>query len=325
MFQVLLSFFFYNGPVDRVPVREFLWATELVIRYYGISLFNPDEFDKLVVKYRPQHIFGVPTHYEKLAVSPKMHNYDLSFLINAGAGGDAFSVQMEKDINAFLKEHHCKFGILKGYGMTEIGSVAVICFDNVNKIGSVGIPHCKTVVSTFEPDTETELKYNQMGEICLSTPAVMVGYMGNAEETNKVIRKHSDGTIWIHTGDLGYVDEDGFVYIKGRMKRMIIRPDGHNVFPSAIENVISEHPFVDGCVVVGKSDASYTSGTWPVAFVVLKPEYKGQEETLLDIKRMCDEKLPPRDTATEFFEIQSIPLTSIGKIDYRALEEKANQ
>lgn len=290
-----------------------------------IPLFDPEKFDELVIKYKPSHVFGVPTHYEKLAESPKMANCDLSFLVTAGAGGDALSVKMETKINEFLKFHNGRYGIVKGYGMTEVGSVATFCFEDKNKIGSVGIPHCKTVVSAFEPDTDKELMYNQEGEICLSTPAMMVGYLANAEETKKVIRKHSDGKLWIHTGDIGYVDEDGFVFIKGRIKRMIIRPDGHNVFPTTIENVVLEHTAVESCAVVGKSDPEYVTGNWPVAFIVLKPEFKNNPSVLSEIKSLCDDKLPPRDTATEFFEIDDLPLTNIGKVDYKALEGIANQ
>ena len=319
MLNIMPPFIAY-GVVCGIHMPLILGFTVVII-----PLFNPDEFDKLMIKYKPAHVFGVPTHYEKLAESPKMINCDLSFLVTPGAGGDALSVKMETKINEFLKSHNSRYGIAKGYGMTEVGSVAISGFEDKNKIGSVGIPHCKTIVSAFQPDTDKELTYNQEGEICLSTPAMMVGYMANDEETKKVIRKHSDGTTWIHTGDIGYVDEDGFTFIKGRIKRMIIRPDGHNVFPTTIENVVLEHAAVEGCAVVGKNDPEYATGNWPVAFIVLKPEFKNSPSVLSEIRRLCDNKLPPRDTAIEFFEIDELPLTNIGKVDYKELEERANQ
>lgn len=122
--------------------------------------------------------------------------------------------------------------------MTEVGSAAVACHGKVNKLGNIGIPHCKTIVSVFEPGTEKELTYNQEGEIYISTYAIMLKYTGDEEETEKVLVKHSDGQVWVHSSDIGYMDEDGFIFMKGRMKRMIVRPDGHNVWPSQIEAVI---------------------------------------------------------------------------------------
>lgn len=290
-----------------------------------VPLFDPKKFDDLIIKYKPSHFLGVPTHYETLAKSSKMVGYDLSFLESAGAGGDAFNVKMEMEINGFLRSHNSKYDIAKGYGMTEVGSAAVTCQGKINKLGSVGIPHCKTTVSVFEPGTDKELSYNQEGEICISTPAMMVGYIANESETKNVLKKHADGSVWIHSNDIGYMDEDGFIYIKGRLKRMIIRPDGHNVFPVAIENVILEHEAVEGCAVVGKTDKTHSSGEWPVAFVVLKSGFKENKSVLTEIKELCDRKIPPRDTATEFYAIEKLPLTEIGKIDYRALEKQAEE
>lgn len=288
-----------------------------------VPLFDIEKFDDLFIKHKPAHFLGVPAHYEKLSTSPKMTNCDLSFLESAGVGGDSLSIQMENQINNFLSSHKSKYNIAKGYGMTEVGSAAVACHGSVNKIGSVGIPHCKTVVSVFDPDTEKELTYNQAGEICISTSAMMIGYVANEQETNKVIKKHKDGSLWVHSGDIGYMDRDGFVFIKGRIKRMIIRPDGHNVFPMSIENIILEHRAVKKCAVVGKSDKEHIIGKWPVAFIVLKNSFRKNATIIAEIEELCNHKIPPRDTAVEFFEIDELPYTDNGKIDYRALEQLA--
>lgn len=286
-----------------------------------IPLLDIDELDSLVIKYKPVLMLGVPMHYEILAKSPKFQGLDLSFLQIPGCGGDGMNVKTEKYLNDFLRTHNCHSMITKGYGMTEVGSAAVTCFGTTNKIGSVGIPHCKTTVSVFKPQTDEELPYNTSGEICISTEAIMNGYLNRPNETNKVIRTHSDGTVWVHTGDIGYMDEDGFIFIKGRIKRMIIRPDGHNVFPLAIENIIMEHEAVENCAVVGQKDVTVENGEMPIAFIVLKPEYKNNTGIINDVKSLCDIKLPPRDTAKTFLEIEKLPMTSVGKVDYILLEK----
>ena len=288
-----------------------------------IPLFDPNKFDDLMIKYKPSHFLGVPSHYDSLSKSEKMRDFDLSFLESAGAGGDAISIEIEKKINDFLKLHGSKYSIAKGYGMTEVGSAAVASHGNINKLGSAGIPHCNTTVSVFEPNSERELNYYEVGEICISTPAMMLGYLNDEEATKEVLREHNDGNVWVHSNDLGYMDEDGFVFINGRMKRMIIRPDGHNVFPALIENTIDTHYAVEKCAVVGKADKDSSRGEYPVAYIVLKKEFKREKGRLTDIEEYCSERIPPRDTAVEFFEIDELPLTEIGKIDYRALEALA--
>ena len=289
-----------------------------------IPLLDPDKLADLICEHKPTVLVGVPMHYEKLADSSKLENVDLSFLTFACCGGDGMNEQTEMKLNSFLLSHNAKYKIAKGYGMTEVTSAAVNCNRTTNKPGSIGIPLCRTTLAVFEPGTEKELPYNCEGELCISTSAMMLGYLENERETKNVRHTHSDGTTWIHSGDIGYIDEDGFVYIKGRMKRMIIRPDGHNVWPAQIENIIMENATVDSCAVVGKSDKVNTSGKWPVAFIVLKNEHKGDSSILSAIEQHCTEKIPPRDTV-EFYEIDNLPFTDIGKIDYRTLEQMAEK
>jgi len=169
-------------------------------------------------------------------------------------GGDQLLENTENSINCFLKEHGCKYSIMKGYGMTEMGSAATFTStEEVNVPGSVGIPcHCDTV-KVIHQDTGEELKYNETGELCITGATMMKEYFGNHAETQKIMRLHKDGKYWIHTGDIGYITESGNIFIKGRIKRMIIRPDGHNVWPSQIEAVLTSHPSVSQCCVVGKN------------------------------------------------------------------------
>ena len=158
--------------------------------------------------------------------------------------------------------------------------------------------------------------------MCISTPTIMLGYLDNPEETNKVIEVDKDGNKWVHTGDIAYIDEDGCIFIIDRMKRMIIRPDGHNVFPSQIENVIMSSNAVEKVAVVGRLDDKGSSGKWPVAYIVLKNEYDDNKELIRkEIIDLMNKTLPERDKTEEIFFIDDLPLTPIGKVDYRKLEE----
>lgn len=289
-------------------------------RLIVIPNFKPENFTKLVLKHKPNHFIGVPAFFEEFASYEK--KVDLSFVKAAIAGGDKMTVEVENKVNEFLKANNAKTRIHKGYGMTEMSSGVVISIDECNKAGSVGIPLIGNSVKVISCESGQELKYGEQGEICISTPSVMLGYLNNEEETNKIVETDAMGTKWVHTGDIGYVDEDGCIFILDRMKRMIIRPDGHNVFPSLIETIIAACEKVEKVAVVGMFDTNGLSGKWPVAHVVVKAEYKDRQEQVEDeLIELMKRKLPERDKAERIFFQEDLPLTPIGKVDYRRLEE----
>ena len=257
------------------------------------------------------------------AADPKLRDKDLSFILNYAAGGDSLPLGAEQTVNEFLKEHGVEYPLAKGYGMTEVSSAATIAAGNVTKPGSVGIPMLNTVVSVFEPGTETELPIGERGELCICTPTAMKGYYNKPDETAMVLRRHADGQLWVHTGDLGYMDEDGFVYLDARIKRMIIRHDGFKVFPSMIENVISRHPAVHQCSVVGCTDKDHVQGRLPFVYVVLDPEGdKKKRQIVRELRQLCKEELPEYVQPVGYKFISEMPLTPVGKVDYRKLEEE---
>ncbi len=178
-----------------------------------IPNLDPAKLGSLVLKHKPEHMFGVPTHYQQLAADPKLRDKDLSFIINYAAGGDSLSRGAEQTVNDFLAAHGARYPIAKGYGMTEVSSAATVAAGLDNKPGSVGIPMVNTVVAAFEPGTDQELPIGQRGELCISGPCLMKGYYNKPEETAILLRRHPDGRVWAHTGDMGYLDEDGFVYL----------------------------------------------------------------------------------------------------------------
>lgn len=289
-----------------------------------IPKFEPKDFSKLILKHRPNHILGVPSFYEDLIKNPIFKNKNLSFLKYCIAGGDKMNVETEKKINEFFKKHNIKNNIVKGYGMTELSSAAFSTPNNEqNKLGSVGIPYLKNKVRIVDLETGKNLTYNQKGEIYVASPSMMDGYSNNENETQKVIIKDEYNQEWVKTGDIGYVDNKGNTTITDRIKRMIVRPDGHNVFPSTIEAIINSHNAVQNSVVIGVKSEKYDNGKIPTAIIVLKEEYKTMQDKIeQEINSLSLEKLPPRDVALCYKFVDSLPLTSVGKIDVKMLEEE---
>lgn len=286
-----------------------------------IPNLDPAKLGSLVLKHKPEHMFGVPTHYQQLASDPKLRDKDLSFIINYAAGGDSLSRGAEQTVNDFLAAHGARYPIAKGYGMTEVSSAATVAAGLDNKPGSVGIPMVNTVVAAFEPGTDQELPIGQRGELCISGPCLMKGYYNKPEETAILLRRHPDGRVWAHTGDMGYLDEDGFVFLDSRIKRMIIRHDGFKVFPSMIENVVSRHPAVHQCSVVGCADKDHTQGRLPFVYIVLKAGITAKKKQVIrELERMCAEELPEYVQPVAYKFISSMPMTPVGKVDYRQLE-----
>ena len=286
---------------------------------------DPAKLGSLVLKHKPEHMFGVPSHYQQMAADPKLKDADLSFIRNYAAGGDSIAQGAERTVNDFLAAHGAQYAMAKGYGMTEVSSAATAAAGHNNKPGSVGIPLVNTLVSVFDPGTDHELPIGQRGELCISGPTLMLGYYGMPEETANLLRRHRDGRVWAHTGDLGYMDEQGFVYVESRIKRIIIRHDGFKVFPSMIENVISRHPAVQQCSVVGCADKDHVQGRLPFVYLVLEPSAVAKKKQIIrELREMCAEGLPEYVQPIAYKFISSMPMTPIGKVDYRRLEEEVS-
>ena len=295
----------------------------LGIKVVIIPNADASKLGSLVLKYKPQHMFGVPTHYQQLATDPRLKNKDLSFIRMYAAGGDAISVGAEENVNEFLAAHNVEFPMAKGYGMTEVSSAATAAAASITKPGSAGIPLVDTIVSVFEPGTAKELPIGEQGEICICSESIMKGYYHKPEETAAVKQVHPDGRTWVHTGDVGYIDEDGFVFVGSRIKRLIIRPDGFKVFPSMIENAISHHPAVRQCSVVGCVAKDHPQGRLPFVYVVLDPAADHKKRQIVrELQQICKEELPEYVQPVGYKFLDELPLTPIGKVDYRKLEEK---
>ena len=291
-----------------------------------IPKLDPHKFPIYIKKFKPNHIIGVPALFETMIRSDILQKENLGFIHNLICGGDKLTPVSEDRINTFLSEHHSCAKVAQGFGMTEVGTSVTYTVPTSYspKPNHIGIPLSHTTIKICEPDTEEELEYLKPGEICINTPSIMLGYYNNPQETEKTIKTHSDGRVWVHSKDIGYMDEQGELYFVDRLKRMIIRHDGHNVWPGAIEQIIETHHAVDACAVVGIKTKENTNGEIPTAFIVLKKDFKTtQAQVIEEIDKLCKQHLPGRDVAQVYKVIPALPKTSIGKIDYRTLEKES--
>lgn len=295
-----------------------------------IPAFESEMMPDLLNKYHPNHMVGVPSHYGTIISSDKLKDEDLSYVIAPTVGGDSMNVELEKATNEFLKNHNCEYKVVKGYGMTEVSAAVCACTSNeTNELGSVGIPFPHSTIAIFNPDTleelplTTDMASKNVGEVCITGPNVMLEYHNNAEETNRIKRVHDDGKVWVHSGDFGYMNENGELFIIGRMKDVIIRHDGFKVFPSFIEEVIMKDSDVLECKVVGVNDNNFAQGELPYAYVVLK-DGVSTSDVLNRISDICEMMLQEYSLPIGFKAVSELPCTNIGKIDVQKLKDKAN-
>lgn len=281
-----------------------------------VPQFNSKKFDILFKKNKPTVIIGVPTLFEALIKNDNIKNLDLSFIKMAISGGDMLSKSLEDKVNNYFKEHGSTAKITQGYGMTEALAAVSLGIADINKSGSIGIPLPGNNIKIIDPATRKTNPYNVVGEICINTKALMMGYLNNELETNEALQIHDDGHIWLHSGDLGYMDEDGFIFCKGRIKRMIIT-SGYNVYPSHIEEVIESHPAVLQCTVVGVPHP-YKQEV-PKAFIVLKEGYYSLF-VKNEIKQYCKKNLAKYMIPKEFVYRKKLPKTKLGKVDFKKLQ-----
>lgn len=285
-----------------------------------IPRFNPESYAKLLKKHKPNFIAGVPTLYEALLRLKTLNRVDLSCLKGVFSGGDSLSIELKKRFDAFLEQHNASIHVREGYGTTECVTASCLTPIHTAKEGSIGLPFPDTYYKIVKPGTEEEVPYGEEGEICLSGPTVMMEYINNPKETADTLRKHADGLTWVHTGDLGIMDDEGFIYFKQRIKRMIIT-SGYNVYPSQIENALDAHELVHMSCVIGVPDPLKMQKV--VAYVVLKPGVKVSEDEAREILlKYCEKHMAKYALPKEIRFRDALPKTLVGKVAYRVLEEE---
>ena len=284
-----------------------------------VPRFTPESYAKLITKYRCNFIAGVPTLYEALLRLPKFDQADLSSLKGVFSGGDSLSIELKKKLDKFLYDHKAVIQVREGYGTTETVTACCLTPTHMHKEGSIGLPFPDTYIKIVKPDTDEELPYGQEGEILLAGPTVMKEYIKHPEETAQTLRKHADGLTWVYTGDLGVMDDEGFVFFKGRSKRMIIT-SGYNVYPAQLENIIDACDIVSMSCVIGVPDPYRMQKV--KAFVVLKNGVPANEQSKDTIKAYCEKHIAKYAMPREFEFRMELPKTLVGKVAYRKLEEE---
>lgn len=234
------------------------------------------------------------------------------------SGGDKISAE---ENSLFEEVFGCK--VLNGYGNNESWGCLTVNSVKHNRYGSVGIPKYGETVISYDNERGNELKYGETGEICALTDTMFLHYEENMQETEKIKKMHADGKVWIHTGDIGFIDEDGFIWLGGRVRRVIIR-NAFKISAYTIEDKICEHLAVKECVAVEVEDDKERHV--PMAYIVLQEEYKDKIDSVKDsIYEKCHNELKEYEIPKYFRFVDSLPYTSNGKYDFRFLEKQGNE
>lgn len=279
------------------------------------------EFPEILITEKPNHLLLISQIFDVMEHSELLKDRDLSFIISAGCGGMAITAQFEDRVNAFFSQHNVDAFLGYGWGCTESATIGTTRVNqDTTRIGTVGVPSRNALVSAFDLETGTECTYGQEGELCICSPGMMLGYYNASEMTEKVLRTHADGRRWLHTGDLGTVDEEGFVRVSGRMTRMILISANAKIYPAAIEAEIATVPGVMEVVfcAVPKGDGFFT----PVCYIV--PENMEDAETVkAAVEQFCAMKFAEDTRPKHVFIKEQLPLNKGNKPDILLLEKEA--
>ncbi len=287
-----------------------------------VPRFTAKSYASLITKYRCNFIAGVPTLYEALLRLPNMEKADLSCLKGVFSGGDSLSVELKKKFDKFLYDHQATIQIREGYGTTECVTASCLTPTHMAKEGSIGLPFPDTYYKIVKPGTDEELPYGEEGEILLAGPTVTKEYIRHPDETALTLRHHADGLTWVYTGDLGAMDDEGFIYFRGRIKRMIVS-SGYNVYPGQLENIIDAHEKVHMSCVIGVPDPYRMQKV--KAFVMLKAGIPADDETREELMAYCRKNIAKYAMPYDIEFRDKLPTTLVGKVAYRKLEEEEEQ
>ncbi len=284
-----------------------------------VPQFTPETVAKIIKKQKPNFVVGVPTLFDALSRNPDFQQADLSCLKATYSGADTLPRTVKERFEAVVRKQGGSCQLLEGYGLTEAVTAIMAMPQSEYREGSIGVPFPDMLAKIVKVDTTEEMPIGTEGEICLHGPAVMLGYLDQPEETALVLKVHKDGKTWLHTGDIGYADEDGFFYFKLRHKRMI-KSSGMNVYPAQVEDIFYKNPAVREACVIGVPDESQVQKV--KAFVVLNDPGKAgpaMEKELIDY---CAEHLIKWNCPREVEFRPDLPKTLVGKVAFSVLEQE---
>jgi long-chain acyl-CoA synthetase len=285
-------------------------------RVVMLPIFNPAEVAKVMRTKRPTMMAGVPTLYDALGRDPSLQGADLSCLRAAFCGADTLTPPVRERFERLVSDGGGVVSLLEGYGLTEAVTAVLATPMHISRAGSIGIPFPDTLAKICDIGTTTGLDPGRDGELCIAGPTVMLGYYGNQAATNDVLRRHDDGRLWLHTGDLAKMDDDGWFYFLGRLKRMI-KSSGFNVYPAEVEFVLAEHPGVAAACVIGIPDEA--QGERVKAFVVPRASHRDQPGLEDELIAHCRASLIKWSCPREVELRDELPVTRVGKVDFMAL------
>jgi long-chain acyl-CoA synthetase len=281
-----------------------------------VPRFSPKEFSKLIKQNKPAFLAGVPTMYEALINSKEKSKTYLKSVCNVICGGDVLNETLRDKVDEYLKLHGSSANIRVGYGLTECTGASCLTPRYYFKEGGIGIPLPDMSYKIVKIGTFEKADNDEDGEICISGPTVMKRYLDDPEETKKVLKRHSDGKIWLHTGDVGCMNKEGLVFFKSRLKRIIIS-SGYNIYPQYVEKVIMSHPSVSTCTVVGIPHP-YKKQV-PKAYIILRENFDDTEELRNDIKEYCKKSIVKYSIPAEYEYVKELPKTLVGKVAFTKL------
>jgi long-chain acyl-CoA synthetase len=284
-----------------------------------VPQFTPEVVAKLIRSKRPNVVVGVPTLFDALSRDPLFQKTDLSCLRATFCGADSLPRVVKERFEGVVRKQGGNVQLLEGYGLTEAVTAIMATPLTEYREGSIGIPFPDMLARIVRVESTEEAPVGEEGEICLHGPAVMLGYLGHPEETASVLKQHPDGKVWLHTGDIGFMDKDGFFYFKLRLKRMI-KSSGMNVYPSHVEDVLYQHPDIDKACIIGVPDESQVQRV--KGFVVLKDPSKACPEMEEELIEHCRKHLIKWSCPREIEFRPNLPITLIGKVAYKELEQE---
>ncbi len=289
-----------------------------------VPRFTPESYAKLVARKHPNFISGVPTLFEHVLKSKHLKNANLKCLEGIFSGGDSLTADLKTRFDKFIAERGCETTIREGYGATEC--VAAVCITPKSPekqiLGSIGIPNPNTIFKIVKVGTAERADYDEDGEICISGPSVMMEYVKEPEETSNTLKVHDDGLLWLHTGDMGHMNSDGYLFFTQRLKRIIIS-SGYNVYPSQLEDAVAYHEAVHGACVVGVKDK--VRGEIVKMYIELNPGFEPSEELVDSIRELCKKSVAKYAVPRQYEFIDKIPMTKLSKVAYTVLEKRANE
>ncbi len=317
--QVMIPFVVYGILTCTHLPLCYGWCLAIVPKFDG------NDWHKYMERYDFNYVFAVPSYVGSILENKGIENMDFAGVRTLAVGGDGMNESLESDINKWLIRHNCNVGIVKGYGLSEVSATAISTFPECNKVGSVGIPLYMNNLMIYDTEKETEMGYGEIGEICLQCPSRMTGYMNNESATDELFITHKDGSEWLHTGDLGYIDEDGFLFLTGRMKRIIVTAKGgvgYKVFPNIPEEILNGHHAVVQSCIVGMN---FGNDQILKAYIVLDENSRPNSDKIeQELRQGCEGNLPIYSRPAFYEFLDNLPITAAGKVDYRKLEEMAN-